>query len=290
MSEIPTIAAPLSPWEPARGRTTEPLNLLDAIRRYGELCAAEPGAAEHGSPQEADEFGRQAATLLSAIEAVLAGMHTAAGRANRELNERRAHECVPTQHAYDRACAALWKHRGRADALAAVVAEVACVAEKIGYDVDPAGARSALLGLATRLRGALLVDEAALRDQPHPQVASTSGCVDGGNKTTPEATPADDRCGEPGPENGLKCQRRPGHLDGHRGVDPVEGEERVWYRFSVASENAHEHDITAVTPKPDRCPVIHLDGVTRCHDDAGHGGDEHGGTGPEGPKTWSRAA
>jgi hypothetical protein len=39
---------------------------------------------------------------------------------------------------------------------------------------------------------------------------------------------ADDRCGLLGPALGLFCQLRPGHTGGHRGVDPVEGEERTW--------------------------------------------------------------
>lgn len=39
---------------------------------------------------------------------------------------------------------------------------------------------------------------------------------------------ADDRCGLLGPALGLFCQLRPGHNGGHRGVDPVEGEERAW--------------------------------------------------------------
>lgn len=45
----------------------------------------------------------------------------------------------------------------------------------------------------------------------------------------------------------------------------------------------------AVAAAPTRCPELHPDGVTRCHDDTGHG-IVHGGTGPHGPKTWSGAA
>lgn len=50
-------------------------------------------------------------------------------RYTRGLNERLAlsqaeHRCTPTQDAYDRACAALEKHRARADQLASVVQRV----------------------------------------------------------------------------------------------------------------------------------------------------------------------
>lgn len=62
------------------------------------------------------------------------------------------------------------------------------------------------------------------------------------------------------------------------------------YRRAEAAHDAKDEanrrwlDATVAT----RCPDVHDDGVTRCHDNAGHDGDEHGGVGPHGSKTWTR--
>lgn len=72
-----------------------------------------------------------------------------AGAQAAELNQLRAHECVPTQWAYDAACAALNKHRNRADGLAAVMKEISEKARRFAMVGGPSEMQDALLTLRT---------------------------------------------------------------------------------------------------------------------------------------------